>query len=183
MPINPYTKGGNDVTILDGGTGASDAAGAISNLGALSTADHSTTDHSGIPGVGDLTAASHSALDHTNIPGVKTSFALTDSRNVSPSTSFTFTPGSSFNAVIPIDCTLTKIALKTISYFSAPTSISLQMYKNGSSFGSPITFSAPDGSVETTGLSYAALDDIYGFLTINTSANANISITLYFESA
>jgi len=70
MPVNPHVKGGSDVPVTDGGTGASAGAGALTNLGGLSTATHATTSHSGIPGVGDLTTAAHGSLDHSGIPGV-----------------------------------------------------------------------------------------------------------------
>jgi len=54
MAINPHRKGGPDVTVSDGGTGASDAATARTNLGAgdLTTAAHGSLDHSAIPGAG-----------------------------------------------------------------------------------------------------------------------------------
>ena len=35
MPLNPFTKGGGDIPISDGGTGASNAADARTNLDAL----------------------------------------------------------------------------------------------------------------------------------------------------
>ena len=70
MPVNPHVKGGTDVPVADGGTGASVAATGLANLGGLDTAGHATTNHAGIPGVGDLTTAAHSSLDHTGIPGV-----------------------------------------------------------------------------------------------------------------
>jgi hypothetical protein len=69
MPVNPHVKGGTDVPVADGGTGASAGAGALTNLGGLSTASHAALNHAGIPGVGDLTTAAHSALDHSAIPG------------------------------------------------------------------------------------------------------------------
>jgi hypothetical protein len=53
MAINPYRKGGPDVPVLDGGTGASLATTARTNLGVdLTVASHATTDHTGITGVG-----------------------------------------------------------------------------------------------------------------------------------
>ena len=52
MAINPHRKGGPDVPVTDGGTSASDAATALSNLGGLDTAAHASIDHSGIPGAG-----------------------------------------------------------------------------------------------------------------------------------
>jgi hypothetical protein len=52
MAINPHRKGGPDVPVVDGGTGASDGNAALTNLGGLSSATHATTDHTGIPGVG-----------------------------------------------------------------------------------------------------------------------------------
>lgn len=51
MAINPYRRGGTDVPLVDGGTGASSAAAAITNLGALTTALHALIDHTGLPGV------------------------------------------------------------------------------------------------------------------------------------
>jgi hypothetical protein len=70
MPVNPHVKGGSDVPIGDGGTGASDAATGLSNLGGLDVASHGSTNHAGIPGVGDLTVAAHSSTDHAGITGV-----------------------------------------------------------------------------------------------------------------
>lgn len=46
MPLNPFTKGGTDVPVLDGGTGASTAAGARTNLSALDETAHDLLDHS-----------------------------------------------------------------------------------------------------------------------------------------
>lgn len=54
MAINPHRKGGPDVPLTDGGTGASDAAAALAALGGLSSASHATTDHVGITGVGKI---------------------------------------------------------------------------------------------------------------------------------
>jgi hypothetical protein len=70
MPVNPHVKGGADVPVPDGGTGASDAASGLSNLGGLDAAIHAVLNHAGIPGVGDLTTASHSSLNHAGVPGV-----------------------------------------------------------------------------------------------------------------
>lgn len=69
MPVNPHVKGGSDVPVTDGGTGASAAGTALTNLGGLSAAAHAVLSHTGIPGVGDLTTAAHAALDHSAIPG------------------------------------------------------------------------------------------------------------------
>jgi len=74
MAINPFRKGGDDtIPLSEGGTGATDAATALSNIGGIDTAAHSTLNHAGIPGVGDLTTAAHSSLDHTGIPGASLS--------------------------------------------------------------------------------------------------------------
>ena len=56
MAINPHRRGGPDVPVVDGGTGAGDAATARSNLGAgdLTIAAHNSTDHTGFTGVGVL---------------------------------------------------------------------------------------------------------------------------------
>lgn len=52
MAINPHRKGGVDVPVTDGGTGASDAGSALTNLGALDETAHDLLDHTGLPGVG-----------------------------------------------------------------------------------------------------------------------------------
>lgn len=54
MARNSYRRGGSDVPVTDGGTGASSAGSARSNLGAgdLTTAAHGSLDHSAIPGTG-----------------------------------------------------------------------------------------------------------------------------------
>jgi len=70
MPVNPHVKGGSDVPVTDGGTGASSGGAALTNLGGLSSSAHATVNHAGIPGVGDLTNVSHAALDHSGISGV-----------------------------------------------------------------------------------------------------------------
>jgi len=70
MPVNPHVKGGADVPVADGGTGASVAATGLSNLGGLDAVSHAAVSHAGIPGVGDLTSAAHSVLDHSSTPGV-----------------------------------------------------------------------------------------------------------------
>ena len=51
MAINPIKRGGPDIPVADGGTGASTGNAALTNLGGLSTAIHATTDHTGLPGV------------------------------------------------------------------------------------------------------------------------------------
>jgi hypothetical protein len=70
MAINPHRKGGPDIPIVDGGTGASDGNTALTNMGGLSGATHAVTDHSSIPGVGDLSVGGHSTTDHSGITGV-----------------------------------------------------------------------------------------------------------------
>jgi microcystin-dependent protein len=52
MAINPHRKGGPDVPVPDGGTGASTASAGLANLGGLDLAAHAAIDHSGIPGAG-----------------------------------------------------------------------------------------------------------------------------------
>ena len=66
-----HKKGGDDIPVADGGTNASVAATALSNLG------HGSTAHAGISGVGNLHSTSglagtvnHATLSHTGIPGV-----------------------------------------------------------------------------------------------------------------
>ena len=99
MAINPYRRGGDDVTVADGGTEASDAASARSNLNVGITARKNSgaatsirpqvnfiegsnvtitiTDDAGddeievtIAAVGDLTVAAHATTNHNNIDGV-----------------------------------------------------------------------------------------------------------------
>jgi len=64
MPINPYVKGSTDVSVTDGGTGASTAGGARTNLMALDETAHDLLDHTGLTGVGDLTTTTHAGIDH-----------------------------------------------------------------------------------------------------------------------
>ncbi|MGA0270489.1 MAG: hypothetical protein ACO3ME_09350 [Ilumatobacteraceae bacterium] len=45
MPLNPFTKGSGDIPISDGGTGASNAADARTNLNALNEAAHDLLAH------------------------------------------------------------------------------------------------------------------------------------------
>lgn len=71
MPVNPHLKGGADVPVTDGGTGASTGSGGLANLGGLDNAAHALINHAGLPGVGDLSTAAHGSLDHTGIPGVR----------------------------------------------------------------------------------------------------------------
>ena len=52
MAVNPHRKGGPDIPVADGGTGASAGVAALTNLGGLSTGDHASIDHTGIPGAG-----------------------------------------------------------------------------------------------------------------------------------
>jgi len=52
MAINPHRKGGPDVPVVDGGTGASSGSAGLSNLGGLDAASHASTDHAGLMGVG-----------------------------------------------------------------------------------------------------------------------------------
>ena len=68
MPVNPYVKGGVDVPVLDGGTGASTAGDARTNLDVLNEVAHDLLDHTGLTGVADLTIAAHVSLDHYAIP-------------------------------------------------------------------------------------------------------------------
>jgi len=51
MAINPHRKGGPDIPVLDGGTGASNAAAALSALGGIDNAAHALINHAGILGV------------------------------------------------------------------------------------------------------------------------------------
>ncbi|MGA0270488.1 MAG: hypothetical protein ACO3ME_09345 [Ilumatobacteraceae bacterium] len=85
MPLNPHTKGGGDVPISDGGTGAADAATVRSNLSALDETAHDALDHTGLTGIGDLTTASHAMIDHTGIMGAGGG-AETESVATSPGT-------------------------------------------------------------------------------------------------
>lgn len=69
MPVNPYVKGGTtDLPVVEGGTGASTASGARTNLSALDETAHDLLDHSGLTGIGDLTTAAHASLDHSTVP-------------------------------------------------------------------------------------------------------------------
>ena len=52
MAINPHRKGGPDVPVTDGGTGASSAGAALSALGGLDETAHDLLDHTGLMGVG-----------------------------------------------------------------------------------------------------------------------------------
>ena len=68
MPVNPFRRGGPDVPVLDGGTGASVAATALSNLGGLDETAHDLLDHTGLTGIGDLTTLTHASIDHSVVP-------------------------------------------------------------------------------------------------------------------
>ena len=68
MPLNPLIRGGVDVPILDGGTGASTAAGARTNLSALDEMAHDLLNHTGLTGVGDLTTTTHASINHSVVP-------------------------------------------------------------------------------------------------------------------
>jgi hypothetical protein len=63
-----HRKGGTDIPILDGGTGASVAATALSNLGGLDTTAHDAITHLGAPW-NLLDQTNHDALDHTGLTG------------------------------------------------------------------------------------------------------------------
>jgi hypothetical protein len=83
MPLNPYLKGGSDVPITDGGTGASTAAGARTNLDVLDEVAHDLLDHSGLTGVGDMYVAAHAVLDHAAIPHSYLNIGATSSASTS----------------------------------------------------------------------------------------------------
>lgn len=68
MPVNPYVKGGLDVPVVDGGTGASTSSGARTNLDVLDETAHDLLDHTGLTGVGDFTVAAHASVDHSVVP-------------------------------------------------------------------------------------------------------------------
>jgi hypothetical protein len=91
MPVNPHIKGGSDVPVTDGGTGASDAASGLTNLGGLDSAAHAVVNHAGIPGVGDLTTAAHLTTDHTGIPGIGGGMIFIEKKEIlAPVTTVTF---------------------------------------------------------------------------------------------
>lgn len=80
MAINPHRKGGSDVPVSDGGTGASSAGTALSNLGGLDSAAHAAIDHTGLPGIPSVVAAPQiihrSQPDFSLTGGVPFTYAL-----------------------------------------------------------------------------------------------------------
>jgi hypothetical protein len=56
MAINPHRKGGTDVPVTDGGTGASDGGNALTNLGGLDETAHDALDHAGLTGIPPVVA-------------------------------------------------------------------------------------------------------------------------------
>jgi hypothetical protein len=57
MPVNPFRKGGPEISVGDGGTDATDAPTARTNLG-----------------MGDLDTAAHALINHAGLPGIPASF-------------------------------------------------------------------------------------------------------------
>jgi len=131
MPLNPHIKGGPDVPVPDGGTGASDAASALGNLGGIDETAHDILDHTGLMGVGDLTTLAHGSLDHSMIPGVSGSPNIIHQSNPNFSIANAVNPGG-YNLVIPAatlttdgDELLIKVVLAGTSAGSESINVSL----------------------------------------------------------
>jgi hypothetical protein len=71
LPTNAYVPGGTDVAVADGGTGASTAAGARTNLGAQAQS-----------AVLDATTASFTTAKDTKLTGIEALADVTDAANV-----------------------------------------------------------------------------------------------------
>jgi hypothetical protein len=130
MPVNPHVKGGTDVPVVDGGTGASTGSGGLSNLGGLDETAHDILDHAGLTGVGDLTTAAHGSLDHSGIPGVGGGSTIHQS-NPDFTTSNAVNPGG-YDLIVPAatltadaDELLIKVVLEGTNAGSESVSISL----------------------------------------------------------
>lgn len=69
MPVMPYFKGGADVAITDGGTDASTAGTALTNLGGLDEPAHDLLSHAGLPGIPDELQITTRQLTFNNTTG------------------------------------------------------------------------------------------------------------------